>query len=179
MLTKQKIVNRKRRAPPDYDASLLMRLPPEIHAMLFLHLNEVDRICLLLTCKYFTRVGCTTNTQQHSLSVGAGLLRISQGFSYRLPKRLKACAKCGIMRPKDPSYWEPYRCGWDWRKLIPTKEHRKFANQVHAWNTGRGRKCPRCFGAFLAQGNLDVGDIPFYGKPREVRKYEERFCQIR
>ena len=162
-LTKQQIVNRKRRAAPDYHTSLLMRLPTELHRMLFDYLQTEDMICLILTCKYFTRVGDWVNATAHSLPVGPQLLRINQGFSDRIPKRLRTCQKCGIMRPKDSGYWVPHRCGWNWRKLIPPKEYRNFAEGVNTWAIGRNPNCPRCFGTLVAQGNLDVAVHPVYG----------------
>ena len=140
-----------------------MCLPPELHRMLFDYLDDYDRLCLLLTCKYFARVGSTINAERHYIPIGTKLLRINQGFSNRMPKRLSLCTKCGVMRPKDITYWEPHRCGWDWRKLIPTKDHRSFADRVHAWGGGWSTKCPRCFATFLAQGNLHIGELPCYG----------------
>jgi hypothetical protein len=163
-LTKRQILNRKRRAPPDYDASLLMRLPTEIHQMLFDYLDEIDSLCLLLTCKYFARVGHTANMESHSISVGTDLLHVSQGFSDRRNKRLRLCIKCGIMRPKDRTYWDPHRCGWQWRKLIPVDQHQEFAEEVNAWNAGQNMHCPRCFGTLVAQGNMDAA---FTGPQRD------------
>jgi hypothetical protein len=121
--------------------------------MLFSYLHEVDRISLILTCKYFTRVGDWVNATAHSLPVGLRLLHINQGFSNRVPKRLRSCQKCGIMRPKDSGYWEPYRCGWDWRKLLPLTEYQNFADAVNEWAAGLSSNCPRCFDTFVAQGN--------------------------
>jgi hypothetical protein len=162
MLTKRQILNRKRRAPPNYDASPIMRLPPELHLMLFDYLDELDRICLLLTCKYFARVGSIINEDSHSIQVGTDLIRVNGGLSNRMPRRLNLCTKCGIMRPKCNEYWEVYRCRWNWRKLIPAHNRQKFINRVDAWSTGWSTQCPRCFGSFVAQGNMDVSEMPFY-----------------
>jgi hypothetical protein len=140
-----------------------MQLPPEIHRMLFDYLDSLDRLCMLLTCKYFTRVGSAINTEDNSVRVGLDLMRINGGLSDRMPKRLNLCTKCGVMRPRDPTYWEPHRCRWSWRKLIPSNDYRRFADGVHAWSAGRVSDCPRCFGHFLAQGNVHVADPLRYG----------------
>ncbi len=139
----------------------MRKLPPELHRMLFDWLDDYDRVSLLLTCKYFAR--STVNTERHQIPVGTKLLRINQGFSNRMPKRLRMCTKCGIIRPKDATYWEPHRSGWDWRKLIPVRDHRRFVDKVREWSSGWSTKCPRCFDTFLAQGNLRVGELPCYG----------------
>ena len=151
-----------------------MRLPPEIHQMLFAHLDGIDRLCLLLTCKYFTRVGSTINREQHYIRRGRELMRLNRGFCARMPNRLNLCTKCGIMRPKDPSYWEPHRCGWNWRKLIPSAKHRVFAEHVNAWSANRSTRCPRCFEGFFAQGNLRIGELPVYGNNPFTRKIGHR-----
>jgi hypothetical protein len=143
-----------------------MWLPPEIHRLLFDYLEDVDRVCLLLTCKYFSRIASTVNIDGCSVQVGAELLRINQGFTPRVPKRLNLCMKCGIMRSRDSTYWEPHRSGWNFRQLIPIARHRQFADAVNAWADGRSNHCPRCFDKFVAQGNLQVGEIPLYGNRR-------------
>lgn len=140
-----------------------MRLPPEIHGMLFDLLDELDSICLLLTCKYFTRVGARVNTGQHWVVLGQDLIRVNRGFTDRIPRRLRLCQRCGIMRPKDTTYWDPHCSGWDWRKLITMAQHEDFGNSVNEWATGQTDKCPRCYGKFVAQGNIGIGDVPSYG----------------